>query len=285
MGQRLTVCVLVCLGTWSMTPSAQVPEGRVWPSSFDVASVKENESDGTSWSSYWSPGRLTIKNMPLRRILAHAYDVALERFAIAGINSKVLDRRFDIQATTPGDVPEDQIRPMIRNLLVERFHLRLHWEDRKTPIYALSLVRHGQFGPELRRSSHHCTALQAQLGQKKEPLTDANRPRDAKRRPLCWPERGDQPPPPGVRVRRNAGPIADLIADVQPYVDRPLLDAAGLQGNFEWQITISRVPSDVEDVPQSMEVALIRQLGLRLQARSATLKVLIIDSVEMPTPN
>ena len=283
---RDTVCALACLGAWAMTLSAQAPEPRTWPTRFDVASVKRNESDGSSYSSYWSPGRLTVTNMPLRRIISRAYDITLqmERYALAGGAARILDRRFDILATTPGDVPQNQIRPMIRTLLAERFKLRVRWEERPTSVYMLRLARPGQLGAELARSAHNCAALQADLAEKKVRLTDANRPRDAKGRPLCWPELSDERGKPGLRVSRNAGSIADLIADAQPQLDRPLIDGTALQGNFEWQITLSR-RSDIVEAPRSMGVALSQQLGLKLEGQSAPFRVLVIDSVEMPTPD
>jgi uncharacterized protein (TIGR03435 family) len=281
-----TMCALVCLGAWSIAISAQAPTPPVWPTTFDVASVKLSPSSDR-WSSYYAAGRWTVTGMPLRRLIAHTYDIGLpvERYLLVGGADRILDRSFDIRATTSPDVPEDQIRPMIRNLLAERFRLRVRWDERPAPVYALLLARPDRFGPELRRSAHNCRTAMADLAGKKEPPSDANRPRDAKGRPLCWPVLGDQRPVPGVLVTRKAGSIADLIGDVQPYLDRPVVDASGLQGNFEWQITTSMRGSDTDDVPRSMDVALSRQLGITLKGQSAPVRALVIDSVEMPTPD
>lgn len=38
----------------------------------------------------------------------------------------------------------------------------------------------------------------------------------------------------GVMTIRNAGSIADLALEAQPHVDRPVVDATALSGNFEW---------------------------------------------------
>ena len=53
---------------------------------------------------------------------------------------------------------------------------------------------------------------------------------------------------------------------VQPYVDRPIIDATGLSGDFEWNLTASRGPNAASDVP-GIFTALHDQLGLKLEAR------------------
>jgi uncharacterized protein (TIGR03435 family) len=69
----------------------------------------------------------------------------------------------------------------------------------------------------------------------------------------------------------------------QPFLDRPLVDRTGLQGNFEWSVAFRDELSTV-DRPTIFD-AFRRDLGLRIEPRTGPYEVLVIDSVEMPPPN
>ncbi len=84
------------------------------------------------------------------------------------------------------------------------------------------------------------------------------------------------------QVERRAGPLATLTPGIQGFVDRPLIDATGLTGNYEWQITAAMPGIDTADYP-SMITALREQLGLRLEPRTAAVDIIVIDTVELPT--
>src|SRR5215211_4050553 len=97
-------------------PIAQEP-----PPSFEVVSVKENTS-GRSVSSLSGPrpGRFTITNMLLRFIVLEAFGL-LDHQLIGGQNW-ITTARFDISATFPqGSVPDRHWRPMLQQVLVDRF--------------------------------------------------------------------------------------------------------------------------------------------------------------------
>jgi uncharacterized protein (TIGR03435 family) len=83
---------------------------------------------------------------------------------------------------------------------------------------------------------------------------------------------------------RQAGPLTRLFPGIQGFVDRPLVDATGLTGNFEWEITRAMPGVETSEYP-SMFTALEEQLGLKVEPQMATIDVIVIDSVEMPTPN
>jgi len=52
-------------------------------------------------------------------------------------------RRWDVQAKPDRVASPDQIRPMLRALLEDRFQLRSHSEKRERPVYELSVDRNG----------------------------------------------------------------------------------------------------------------------------------------------
>jgi len=265
------------------------------PPVFEVASVKQNPSGESRWTfnlgaprppglpatapQLGPPGTVTITNAPLRFIIEQAYSLPLQlgRFMLVGGSEKILSMQFDIRAKPPEGAPQSQMLPMLQTLLADRFKLRTHRETRQVPIYAIVVARQGRLGPEIRESRHDCDALRA-AGAKP---TDADKPVDSKGRDLCW-RNIDFGAAQGVRY---AGPLAMLATrGAQPYVDRPVVDATGLTGNYEWQLTFTMRDTPDSTVP-SIYTAFQEQLGLKLEPRTGPFEVFVIDSVEMPTPD
>jgi uncharacterized protein (TIGR03435 family) len=58
----------------------------------------------------------------------------------------------------------------------------------------------------------------------------------------------------------------------------------GLAGIFEWEVQFVSRPGTSDNVP-NMSTAFGEELGLKLEAEIAPHEVLVIDRVEMPTPN
>jgi uncharacterized protein (TIGR03435 family) len=262
--------------------SAQAPVDQP---RFEVASVKPNNSGDTRSMIAWPTGSFSATNMQLRMLIGQAYDVPpqLQRFTLVGGPEELLTARFDIQARLPETAPEGQHLLMLRSLLAERFSLRVRYESRPTPIYALTVAREDRrLGPELRSSTVDCTTERERLRERGERFTPENAPRDSKGRPLCW--GSSQFAVPGAQTLTNAGPIADLVRGFQAFVDRPITDATALSGPFEWQLVFGFGAKANPDLP-SLFTALQEQLGLKLDARTSPYEVLVIDSVERPTPD
>ena len=79
--------------------------------------------------------------------------------------------------------------------------------------------------------------------------------------------------------------LADLTRMLSLSVGRPVLDATGLAGSFD--IDVKFTVDDASDPARAaaLVTAIQDQLGLRLEARRAPIDVLVIDSVERPTPD
>src|SRR5690349_1852718 len=86
---------------------------------FEVASVKRNVT-GERPSGDMKGDRAWMRNMPMRVLVARAYEVANDRV----IGPDWLDTQaFDIEAKLPPGSKEQDFWPMVRNLLAERFSL------------------------------------------------------------------------------------------------------------------------------------------------------------------
>ena len=89
-------------------------------------------------------GGFTATNCSLGLLIQYAYDVM--QFQISGAPGWVQSGRYDIAAKAEGDPQVSEIRAMLRQLLEDRFQLRLHWETRESAVYHLVLVRRVSFG-------------------------------------------------------------------------------------------------------------------------------------------
>src|SRR5215471_14867114 len=113
---------------------------------FEVASVRPSNPDqgfvnAVTPSLRVDPGRnLTFVQITLRDLIMLAYSVGAPQIQgpsfINGTPENVADR-FDIVARVPEGATRDQAPLMLRALLAERFHLRLHRESKSMQIYAL----------------------------------------------------------------------------------------------------------------------------------------------------
>jgi uncharacterized protein (TIGR03435 family) len=89
-------------------------------------------------------GRLRGENVTLRSLLALAFGMTEPRV----IGSEWLgDKRFEVMAKSPEDVPDSELNPTLRTLLKERFGLVAHSDTRKMPVYYLKAAKGGPTMP------------------------------------------------------------------------------------------------------------------------------------------
>jgi uncharacterized protein (TIGR03435 family) len=261
---------------------------------FEVASVKPNNSGENFIRFGMQPGgRFTAANAPLREIIRFAY--ALQNFQIVEAPGWSASERFDINAKAEGDVPPGQpgtigpVQLMMQSLLAERFALKARRESREMPRYDLVLARaDGRLGPGLKPSTTDCQAIFAAA------------------------RRGGGPPaPPGPgepiqcgfrigpgRMQAGAFPLSQLAGALAPQVQRFVIDRTGLTGNFDLDMTFTpdqmpqgAPPPGAPALPPidpngpSIFTALQEQLGLRLESVRGPVDVLVIESVNRPTPD
>ena len=260
---------------------------------FEVASVRQNTSGANQYSyspglthNLWGeliplPGPILISNAPLRDIIARAYGLApnLDRFAVRGGPDRILSARFDIQAKPPEGASPGQTLSMLRNLLAHRFQLKAHTEVADRPTYYLTVAREGRLGSQMKPTSLDCAVFR----QSRASDPSLEEPLDADGRRLC---RGTVQidSPAGVQTMTYAGELGVLAWRIQAFLDRPLVDATGLTGNFEWRLSWS-TSSNIDAPAPRLARALEEQLGLRLEPRTGPGEVLVIDSVSFPSAN
>lgn len=220
---------------------------------FEVASVKRAEG-GTPPGDIprnmdTSPGHFAMRNVALRFALEWAYD--LKDWEIAGPEWIKVEERYDIAAKAPGPATDEQMRPMLQALLLERFRMKVHRETRDTNVYVL--VR-GKGEPKVKAASAQVTP---HISGKD-----------------------------GVATFENF-PISRLTFLLSRRLDRPVIDQTGLKGNYDYSVDITGLPGPNPDASApSIFSTIQRDLGLKLEARKEPVSILVIDSASKePTAN
>ena len=276
--------VALLFGTASLAVMGAVAPRAQSKPAFEVASIRQHVDRAPTVALMVNPdGGLAFRNVPLRWIIAIAYDFGprgdrqdLSAYKLIG-PEQMLSLRFDITSRAPVGATRNDAPAMLQMLLADRFRLRLHQEMRPTPVYALTVAREGRLGPRMQRTTIDCEAAIA-AGVRKETA-------DAETLKSCWsPVSALQQLESGIRTDVFTGTIGELIRRIRGAVDRIVIDDTRLTGTFAWSMTYRRNQLSDVDAPTVFS-ALENQLGLKLVARTVPYEVYVVDSVEMPTPD
>jgi uncharacterized protein (TIGR03435 family) len=262
---RLGLLLFVGLAT-TLTLAAQQPAAPA----FEVSSVKRNVSNAPGSGANVSPsGLLTIVNMPIRSLLRNVLE--LQDAQLIGGPDWMATERYDITAKTGDNAPRPEVPKMIETLLRDRFSLKCHRETRVLAVYALVRGTRGPLGPNLKTTVVDCAARAG--------ATRAGRGGSARE---CGFDRSP------VSLRATGMDLASVAAMLSQIAGRIVVDKTELPGQYDFELKwadSSTVSADPSADGGSIFTAVQEQLGLRLQADKAPIQVVVIDSVERPTPD
>jgi uncharacterized protein (TIGR03435 family) len=227
---------------------------------YDVNTIKENKSGEQSWSMNLHEVAFRATNVPLKDIIAFAYDVKED--LITGLAGAVTSVNFDVLAKVlpdsgaPVKLTDRQLQAMIIPLLADRFHLKIHLEPKILPVYDL-VVAHGGLKIKLDTSERTGSG---------------------------WNINGEDTSK--VLLGKN-GSMADLAEALTDLSGRKVIDKTGLAGHaditLKWSDDVAAEQGDSNAI--SLFTALEEQLGLKLEPSKGPVDTLVIDHVEMPTEN
>ena len=243
------------------------------PPAFEVASIKlsQPQPDGQMRiGGSIDAARVSLNNVTLRDLIARAYEVK-----VAQINGPgwIDTERYDVNAKIPNGM-SDQVNPMLRTLLEERFQMKLHRESKEMPVYELV------------------------QGKGELKLEKAAEPSARSR--VTMEGTGD-----GVmHASINSATMAQLSDMIGRWTDRPVIDKTGVTGQYDIKLDLamedlqrSRTSGAVimramppggggssgpapEAAPAGSLLTSIQKLGLKLEGKRAPLDLLIIDKGE-----
>jgi bla regulator protein BlaR1 len=275
---------------------------------FEVASVKllkpgsrgrapnfPLDGDGFKTDSGENPhGRLWVA-FELPRYISFAYKFSLSpdlRQAMLARVPKWVDTDLvEIQAKAEGNPTKDQMRLMMQSLLAERFHLAVHYETREMPVYTLTLVKPGTWGPKLIR---HADGPPCDVSGSRDPATGLSDPGADVFPPGCE-AHATVPGKNGRIVQGARNTTMAVLAEVLSRVEgRRMVDQTGITDRIDYRLEwtpeskrpgIADVEVQPDPDPVTFVVALREQLGLKLQSTKAPVQILVVDHIERPSEN
>jgi uncharacterized protein (TIGR03435 family) len=254
------------------TRAPQAP--TVGASGFDAVSVKVNQSIEAGGGLIVTPGMFRGTNISVHSLMRLAFGNEgrnLLNDQIAGGPGWITTERYDVIGRTSGEMRTLRAAaPLIRRLLEERFQLRAHRERRQLTVYALRTSRPDRrLGPVMRRSALDCGDPAVRARASSTPSNDGN---------WCGSrfENGS--------IHAGGYAIPSLVFSLSAIVEKFVIDETGLAGLFDFALEWNQDPAAASDKP-SLFTALQEQLGLRLVPTTAPVDVIVIDSIQHPSPD
>jgi uncharacterized protein (TIGR03435 family) len=244
----------------------ELPTGSATGPAFDVVSIKSlaGMTRARMPGARQSEGRFARASTTLRQLLQYAYDV--QPLQVTGGPAWASTTRFQIDARTERTTTPAQMRAMVRQMLAERFALKVHMDVRERPIYRMVVARtDGKLGRSIYRIDDAACG-----GSDPQPCDLA-----------AW---SGGLTSSGMGLEQLA--VTLFNRSQTTGVDRPVVDHTGLAGMFGFTLMFSSPATapHLSDHP-SIFTALREQLGLKLEPARGPVELLVIDSVEQPTPN
>lgn len=185
-------------------------------------------------------GRIVWRGAPLIVMVRYAYDASEPT-----TEGKIpVEPTYDVDATFAASATPREVQEMLKNLLIDKFALRVHTEPRTMSFFKLV--------PEAG-------------GHKLKPA--ANKSTESQ----------------GIRVRHGhfAGSgvtLPQIARALAGKLERPVIDATGITGTFDVEVVDTAsprapFPAFVQGVPH--------QLGLKLEPATGKVDVLIVDGFKM----
>ena len=271
------------------------------PDTFEVATLKPTDPDFKGNVVQIQHGTVNVRGIPLISIFAQAVNLD-QRVEVQGLPDWVSTDRYDLVAkappgglvmsiaqdgpatTTPPDI--EILFNMIRNLLIERFQIKYHYEDRPAQAYNLLAAK-----PKMKKADPS-----NRTSCKEGPGADGKDPRQANpvlsRLVTCQ----------NITMAQFADQMQSMAGG---YVRSTVLDQTGLDGAWDFTLSFSPAgavqggggrggdgpnarsgdapvssgasdPNGAISLPDAME----KQLGIRLQEVKRPVRTLVIDHIE-----
>jgi uncharacterized protein (TIGR03435 family) len=237
---------------------------------FEVATIKPSDPTRPGWGIGINPsGMINTRNTTLADLIKFCYDLHPKQ--VVNAPAWFDTDKFDVSAKpdTPGMASLPQMKAMMQQLIVDRFGLKFHNDQRELQAYAITVTKGGE-------------------KIKKEETAK-----------LPIPGFGGLPQR-GFNIRNAT--IAEFASVMQAqFMDLPVVDQTGL-GDTRYSFVLKFTPDPGmhpfggatppgqppvpdADAPPDLYAAMEQQLGLRMQKTRAGVPVMVIDKVEKPSEN
>jgi uncharacterized protein (TIGR03435 family) len=243
--------------------------GQIFGQTFEVASIKPAEPGARGMGvSRPDGGRVNMKNVTLRLLITMAWDIRDHQ--LLGAPAWFDTEHFDILAKSETEIPQTMeggktLMAMVRAMVVERFGLAFHRENKEMPIYALVV---GKNGPKLA---------------------------------ACEPGSQNSLMMSRGKIEGKNMKMVDLARILTNPLGRTVVDKTGLTGDYDFTVAWSpdlnenmtpkgmpaEAPKEGASMPEgpSIFTALQEQLGLRLESQKGPVEMFVVERAERPSAN
>jgi uncharacterized protein (TIGR03435 family) len=262
---------------------------------FEVASIKPSQVDSQKGMIVGSrggpgtkdPGLFTCENCSLFDLVQRAYGI--ERYQLTALDW-MRDARFIISAKIKPDATKEQFQQMLKQLLIERFNLKVHWDKKEMQMSELTVAKGG---PKLKE---HVDVKEAEADTKRD---SGPMKLGADGYPVLTGGSTMAMMNGRARVMYFNETIEFFAKWLGAQMGRPVSDGTGLTGKYDiglfWDGG-SRRPSATGSTPlegasdldagPDLPGALQSQLGLKLESKKGMIDVVVVDHAEkIPTEN
>ena len=226
---------------------------------YDVVSIRQSKLEGMSING--SGDRFVARGTTLWGLLFNAYKLR-PNDDIHGLPSWAKSDGFDVEAGMDADTyAELQRMPaleqseeramMLQAVLADRFKLKMHYESRERPIFALEIAKSGSRLKEW--------------------------PSDKTPEGVFW-GRG--------KIEVRGAPMERFVFCLSDTLGRTVVDRTGLTGKYD--IDLKWTPDELQGTPDggaSIFTAVQEQLGLKLEPTRGIVQTFVVDHVERPSEN
>jgi uncharacterized protein (TIGR03435 family) len=263
-------------------PGGTSPAGEtgLLATKFEVASIKPAEPANGAIFLRTFRGRFLATDIPLDVLIDNVYH--LNPVQLEGLPSWAKSRRYNIQAVMPPEAAhlpprqnsQLQLR-MLQSLLADRFDLKVHWATKILPVYDLVLAKGG---PKMKLWSD----------------ADPHKPGACRFEAASYTAWGNS--------------SSQIAWNLIQFAGRKVIDKTGLTGQYDFDLTWTPWQSRASGMGGnsgfdghqgaggatapaavspglSIFAAIQQQLGLKLKPARGPVKALVVDHVELPTPN
>lgn len=232
---------------------------------YDIATIKPSKPDDQRRGFTLRGQHILVTNMSVQDLILLAYN--LHPNQVTGGPSWLAETNYDMEIVPDHEgLPSlEQARGIVRKLLAGRFAFKFHEETKEMPAYVLTVAKSGS---KLIKSGSD---------------------------PKSPPGMGG---PPGRYMMRN-GSMEEFAQLMQGTLDRPVIDQTGLKDRYDLKLNWTpdesqfggRVPPSNTDNGANGDTfpplftAIQEQLGLKLDATKAPVKVMVIENIQKPSAN
>jgi uncharacterized protein (TIGR03435 family) len=242
------------VGTQAESGTPKVP-------AFSVISVKRNPT-ANGWHDASTADGYSATGVALTWLLPEAYGIR-QSYRIIGVPDWGDTYRYDIEARVD-DADLNALHKldwktryaMVQQILVQRFKIKVHRENRVQPIYSLVVARNDRLPPAADPNSKYANGL-----------VSRSRP---------------------GRLTLSNFTMASFAETMSGSLGHMVIDNTGLSGRYDLKLDWNPNETDTsapDSSAPSIFTAVQEQLGLKLVPTTGSVECLFIDHIEQPSVN